>query len=60
MKGLLKYGCNQKIFPGNINGPKFHDLYFEAVFDIHGIGPVITTCQGGGREPHILVVKKYE
>jgi len=60
MRASSKYGCNQKIFLGNIYGPKFHDLYSGAVFDIHGISSVITTCQGGGREPHILVVDKLE
>ena len=51
---------NSKIFLGNINGEKFHDLYSGAVFDINGIAPVITTCQGGGREPHILLKYKKD
>lgn len=56
-KDSLKYGDNKKIFLGNIYGPKFHDSYSGAVFDINGICPIITTCQGGGREPHVLIIK---
>lgn len=39
------------------HGPGYHG----AVFDADGICPTITTCGGGGREPHILeVTELYE
>lgn len=49
---------NNAIFIGNLNGEKFHDGYAGAVFSINGLSPNITTCQGGGRQPHILIMEK--
>ena len=46
---------NNKIYLGNIHGSHIHDGYAGAVFDIRGLAPALTTCQGGGREPHIVV-----
>lgn len=48
------------LFLGNIHGSHLHDGYAGAVFDIHGVSPGLTTCQGGGRQPHVLLVRKYE
>lgn len=61
MRESLKSGdTRNKIYLGNIHGPHIHDGYGGAVFDIHGVSPAVTTCQGGGREPHVLVVDKHE
>ena len=49
---------NNKIYLGNIHGDHIHDGYAGAVFDPRGLAPALTTCQGGGREPHI-VVREY-
>ena len=57
-KESLKFGkenTNNKIYLGNIHGSHIHDGYAGAVFDIRGLCPALTTCQGGGREPHIIV-----
>ena len=51
---------NQKIYLGNIHGDHCHDGFGGAVFDPRGISPIIMTCQGGGREPHIIVYEEYE
>ena len=51
---------NQKIYLGNIHGEHIHDGYAGAVFDIHGLAPALTTCQGGGREPHVIVFERDE
>lgn len=34
--------------------------YAGAVYSTKGLCPTLTTMQGGGREPHILLVKKVE
>ena len=49
---------NNKIYLGNIHGEHIHDGYAGAVFDIRGLAPALTTCQGGGREPHIVVYER--
>ena len=49
---------NQKIYLGNIHGEHIHDGYAGAVFDIRGLAPALTTCQGGGREPHVIVFER--
>ena len=51
----ISSNTNRKIYLGNIHGKHIHDGYAGAVFDIRGLSPALTTCQGGGREPHILV-----
>ena len=44
---------------GNLNG--FTGGSFAGqVYDINGIGPSVTTCSGGGREPHIIIDDLYE
>jgi len=61
MKELLNVGSietNNKIYLGNIHGSHIHDGYAGAVFDIRGLAPALTTCQGGGREPHIVVQER--
>lgn len=61
MKALLNVGnleTDQKIYLGNIHGNHIHDGYAGAVFDIRGLAPALTTCQGGGREPHIVVYER--
>ena len=59
MKESLKNtDTHQKIYLGNIHGSHLHDGYRGAVFDIRGLAPALTTCQGGGREPHIEAVEK--
>lgn len=60
MRESLKSGNvkSDYLFLGNLNGPHCHDGYAGAVFDISGISPAVTTCQGGGREPHILLISK--
>lgn len=45
-------------FLGNIHGSHLHDGYSGAVFDISGMCPTINTCSGGGKEPHLLIVRK--
>lgn len=45
-------------FLGNIHGSHLHDGYAGAVFSIYGKSPALTTCAGGGREPHVLIVRK--
>ena len=45
-------------FLGNIHGLHLHDGYAGAVFSIYGTSPVLTTCAGGGREPHVLIMRK--
>ena len=58
MKASLNVGrekTNNKIYLGNIHGDHIYDGYAGAVFDIEGLAPALTTCQGGGREPHIVV-----
>lgn len=58
MKESLNVGkeeTHNKIYLGNIHGDHIHDGYAGAVFDIEGLAPALTTCQGGGREPHIVV-----
>ena len=48
-KEFLKNGStNTYMYLGNIHGEHLHDGYAGAVFDINGISPVLTTCQGGG------------
>ena len=49
---------NQKIYLGNIHGSHIHDGYAGAVFDIRGLSPALTTCQGGGREPHVVIYER--
>lgn len=51
---------NIKIYLGNIHGEHIHDGYAGAVFDIRGLAPALTTCQGGGREPHIVVCDREQ
>ena len=61
MKVLSNVGSietNNKIYLGNIHGEHIHDGYAGAVFDIRGLAPALTTCQGGGREPHIVVQER--
>lgn len=61
MKVLSNVGnveTNNKIYLGNIHGEHIHDGYAGAVFDIRGLAPALTTCQGGGREPHIVVQER--
>lgn len=61
MKVLSNVGnveTNNKIYLGNIHGDHIHDGYAGAVFDIRGLAPALTTCQGGGREPHIVVQER--
>lgn len=44
------------ILAGNLSGGKW-DKVLECLrryYDINGIAPTITTCQGGHREPKIL------
>ena len=36
------------MYLGNIHGPHIHDGYAGAVFDVCGVSPAVTTCQGGG------------
>ena len=45
---------NNAIYLGNIHGNHIHDGYAGAVFSIIGLSPALTTCQGGGRQPHII------
>lgn len=61
MKVLSSVGSietNNKIYLGNIHGEHIHDGYAGAVFDVRGLAPALTTCQGGGREPHIVVQER--
>ena len=61
MKASLNVGreeTHNKIYLGNIHGDHIHDGYAGAVFDIEGLAPALTTCQGGGREPHIIVYER--
>ncbi len=51
---------NTKIYLGNIHGTHIHDGYAGAVFDIRGVAPALTTCQGGGREPHIIIYDRKQ
>lgn len=63
MKVSLNIGnanTHQKIYLGNIHGEHIHDGYGGAVFDIRGLAPALTTCQGGGREPHVIVSERNE
>jgi len=48
-----KKNYSQKKFLGSLtgHGPSFAG----AVFDVNYLAPTLTTCQGGGRMPHILV-----
>lgn len=41
---------------GNIYGEQFGTGYAGNVWDKNGISPTITTCTGGGRQPHISKV----
>lgn len=41
---------------GNIYGEQFGTGYADNVWDKNGISPTITTCTGGGRQPHISEV----
>lgn len=41
---------------GNIYGEQFGTGYAGNVWDKNGISPTITTCTGGGRQPHISEV----
>ena len=43
---------------GNLYGENWGTGFAGNVWDIDGLSPTITTVQGGGREPHILEVKK--
>ena len=54
----MNMNTNTKIYLGNIHGHHIHDGYAGAVFDIRGLAPALTTCQGGGREPHIVVEER--
>ena len=52
-----------KIFQiGNLrkSTPTFSNPQCGRVYSINGISPTINTCQGGEREPKILVEIKYE
>lgn len=44
---------------GNLYGEDCGTGFAGNVWDINGLSPTITTAQGGGREPHILEVKKW-
>lgn len=57
---MLKEDTNKKIYLGNIHGKHIHDGYAGAVFDIKGLAPALTTCQGGGREPHVVVLYEID
>lgn len=46
---------NKVIFFGSLFGKGMG--FAGAVFDANGCCPTLTTMQGGGREPHILVSK---
>lgn len=56
--GKEMINTNNKIYLGNIHGLHIHDGYAGAVFDIRGLAPALTTCQGGGREPHVIVLER--
>jgi len=45
---------------GNLYGENRGTGFAGNVWDIDGLSPTITTAQGGGREPHILEVKKLD
>ena len=51
---------HNKIYLGNIHGAHIHDGYAGAVFDIRGLCPALTTCQRGGREPHIVIYERQK
>lgn len=40
--------------------PKFSNPQTGRVYSIDGIAPTINTCQGGEREPKVVVKKKYD
>lgn len=44
-----------KIYLGNIHGEHAHDGFAGAVFHPGGVAPAISTMQGGGRQPMILL-----
>ena len=50
---------NDVIYRGNIYGEHIHDGCGGAVFDKNGLCPTIKTCQGGNRQP-LIVVKNSE
>lgn len=45
-------------FLGNMNGANFGTGYAGAVYGVKGLAPALTTMQGGGRMPHVLVQDK--
>lgn len=53
-------------FLGNVNREDFGTGYAGGVWNVNNISPTITTCQGGGRQPHIVTAlisnkgEKYE
>ena len=60
-KELLRDGIvstDTYMYLGNIHGTHIHDGYAGAVFDIQGVSPALTTCQGGGRQPHIIIYER--
>lgn len=53
---------NKIIQLGNIrDGTKsFDNPQTGRIYSLYGIAPTINTCQGGGKEPKIVVVDKKE
>lgn len=46
---------NEQHFIGNINRPDFGIGYAGGVWDKNNISHTLTTMQGGGRQPHIMI-----
>lgn len=52
----MKEEKDSQLFLGSLYGKG--TSFAGAVWDNNHISPALTTMQGGGREPHILEVKK--
>ena len=52
----MKNNKDKPIFLGNIYG--YGRGFGYEVFNIKGVAPTLTTMQGGGRQPHIVVKNK--
>lgn len=58
--GRAEQSRAEQKFLGSLYGEKCGAGYAGCVWDKNGISPTLMTMQGGGRQPHILEVKKLE
>lgn len=51
---------NDVIWLGNMDNDKWSTGFGGNVYSIDGISPTLNTCQGGGREPRIVIADNQQ